>query len=46
MGIGTTFLPTHSVEPGTAIEIGVRDKRVEAAVTKIPFYTQGSVKRA
>jgi aminomethyltransferase len=46
MGIGTTFLPTHSVDPGTAIQIGVRGKRVEAVVAKLPFYTKGSVKRA
>ncbi len=46
VGIGTTFLPTHSVEPGTTIQIGVRGKRVEAVVAKMPFYTKGSVKRA
>lgn len=45
VGIGTTFLPTHSVNPGTTIEIDMRGKRVEAVVTKMPFYTKGSVKR-
>ena len=43
--IGTTYLPTHSVAPGTAIEIDVRGKRVAAAVVQLPFYTGGSVKR-
>jgi aminomethyltransferase len=44
-GIGTTFLPTHSVAPGTAIEIGIRGKRVAAEVVKMPFYTGGSVRK-
>jgi aminomethyltransferase len=43
--IGTTYLPTHSVEPGTAFEIEVRGKRVPAEVVPLPFYTAGSVKR-
>ena len=44
-GIGTTYLPTHSVEPGTKIEMEVRGKRIGAEVVKLPFYTEGSVKR-
>ncbi len=44
-GIGTTYLPHHSVEPGTAIEIDCRGKRVPASVVKMPFYKGGSVKR-
>ena len=44
-GIGTTYLPTHSVEPGTVFEFEARGKRMEAEVVKLPFYTQGSVKR-
>ncbi len=43
--IGTTYLPTHSIEPGTTIEIECRGKRVEAEVTKLPFYKGGSIKR-
>jgi aminomethyltransferase len=43
--IGTTYLPTHSVEPGTTFEIEVRGKRVPARVVKLPFYAGGSVKR-
>ena len=42
--IGTTYLPTHSVEPGTAIEIDCRGKRVPAEVVKLPFYADGSVR--
>jgi len=45
-GIGTTYLPPHSVEPGTVIEIDARGRRVEAQVVKTPFYTKGSVKKA
>jgi aminomethyltransferase len=43
--IGTTYLPSPSAEPGTAIEIEVRGRRVPARVVKMPFYTGGSVKR-
>ena len=43
--IGTTYLPTHSIEPGTIIEIDCRGKMVEAAVTAMPFYKGGSVKK-
>lgn len=42
--IGTTYLPTHSVDPGTAFEIDCRGKRVTAQVVKMPFYRGGSVK--
>ena len=42
--IGTTYLPTHSVEPGTRIEIDCRGKRVQAEVVKLPFYKDGSVR--
>jgi len=45
IGIGTTYLPTHSTNPGTKIEIVVRGKNVEAEVVKMPFYKDGSVKR-
>ncbi len=44
--IGTTYLPTHSIEPGTAIEIDCRGKKVPAQVAKTPFYQGGSVKRS
>ncbi len=42
--IGTTYLPTHSADPGVKIEIDCRGKRVEAVVTKMPFYKDGSVR--
>ena len=45
VGIGTTYLPTHSVAPGTMIEIEYRGRRVEAEVVNMPFYTKGSVKK-
>ena len=41
--IGTTYLPTHSIEPGTRFQIDCRGKRVTAEVVKLPFY-RGSVK--
>ena len=41
--IGTTYLPTHSVEPGTRFQIDCRGKTVEAEVVKLPFY-RGSVR--
>ncbi|GIW52630.1 MAG: aminomethyltransferase [Gemmatimonadales bacterium] len=44
--IGTTYLPIHSVAPGTKFVIDCRGKKVEAEVVKLPFYTGGSVKRA
>ncbi len=43
--IGTTYLPTHSVSPGTGFEIEARGKRVPVSVVALPFYTGGSVKR-
>ena len=41
--IGTTYLPTHSVEPGTQFLIDCRGKKVEAEVVKLPFH-RGSVR--
>ena len=43
--IGTTYLPTHSVEPGTVMEVDCRGKRVAAEVVAMPFYTSGSIKK-
>jgi len=45
-GIGTTFLPTHSVEPGTRFQVDMRGKRVEAEVARMPFYANGSARKA
>lgn len=36
--IGLAYLPIENTQPGTAIEIGIRDRRVEAEVVPIPFY--------
>lgn len=44
-GIGTVYLPTHSTEPGTKLEIDCRGKRIAAEVVKMPFYKNGSVKK-
>ncbi len=44
--IGTTYLPTHSTEPGTQITIDCRGKRVTAEVVKMPFYKGGSAKKS
>jgi aminomethyltransferase len=41
--IGTTYLPTHSIAPGTSFQIDCRGKRVTAEVVKLPFY-RGSVR--
>jgi aminomethyltransferase len=43
--IGTTYLPTHSIEPGTGFLVDCRGKRVPAVVAKMPFYAGGSVRR-
>ncbi len=43
--IGTTYLPTHSVDPGTEVEIDCRGKRMAAEVVAMPFYTSGSIKK-
>jgi len=42
--IGTTYLPTHSADAGTKIEIDCRGRRIAAEVVKMPFYKNGSVK--
>ena len=43
--IGTTYLPTHSVDSGTEIEVDCRGKKVAAEVVTMPFYKDGSVKK-
>jgi len=39
--IGLTYLPIENTEIGTEFEIGIRDKRVKAAVVPTPFYRRG-----
>ncbi len=36
--IGLTYLPVELGDPGTEIEIGIRDKRAKAKVVPTPFY--------
>jgi aminomethyltransferase len=43
--IGTTYLPTHSTEPGTQFEVDCRGRRVAAEVVKMPFYEGGGARR-
>ena len=45
MGIGTVYLPAEASDPGTEIAVEIRDKDVAAEVTRMPFYTDGSLKR-
>ncbi|KPK66392.1 MAG: hypothetical protein AMS21_02495 [Gemmatimonas sp. SG8_38_2] len=44
-GIGTGYLPKKYAEPGTEIEIMIRDRAMPAEVTRMPFYKEGSIKR-
>lgn len=39
--IGLAYLPVEYTEIGTEFEIGIRDKRVRAAVVPTPFYKRG-----
>jgi len=43
--IGTTYLPSTACNPGTALEVEIRGERVPAEVVKLPFWTQGTVRR-
>lgn len=36
--IGLAYLPVEHTEPGTEIEIGIRDRRTPAKVVPLPFY--------
>jgi len=44
-GIGTGYLPREHAEPGTEVEIMIRDRAMPADVTRVPFYKGGSIKR-
>jgi aminomethyltransferase len=46
MAIGTTYLPTAAAKAGTRFQIGVRNEKLDAEVVKMPFYKDGSVKKA
>ncbi len=45
IGIGTTYVPASAARPGTRIDIECRGERLAAEVTKLPFWTGGSLKR-
>jgi aminomethyltransferase len=36
--IGLAYLPIAATEPGTELEVGIRDKRARASVVPTPFY--------
>ena len=40
--IGTAYVPAASATPGSALEIEIRGKRIQATVEKMPFYKEGS----
>lgn len=44
-GIGTGYLPLESAAPGTEVEVMIRDRAVPGKVAKMPFYTEGSLRR-
>ncbi len=44
-GIGTCYLPSELAEPGTELEVMIRETPNAAEVVKMPFYKEGSVKR-
>lgn len=45
VGIGLTYLPVESTEPGTELEVVIRGKAVPARVERPPFYREGSIRR-
>ncbi len=44
-GIGMAYVPSDLREPGTALEVLVRDRALAAEVVRPPFYTGGSIRR-
>jgi aminomethyltransferase len=44
-GIGMCYLPAEVAQPGTAVEIMVRDRTIAAQLARPPFYRAGSVRR-
>ena len=37
-GIGTGYVPISLTEPGTILQINIRDKKIPAVIVKQPFY--------
>jgi aminomethyltransferase len=46
IAIGTTYLPVAAAKAGTKFQVEVRGEKQEAEVVKMPFYRNGSVKKA
>ena len=44
-GVGMGYVPTDMAKPGTALEIDIRGRVVDAGGARPPFYTQGSIRR-
>jgi aminomethyltransferase len=44
--IGTTYLPLAGAKAGSVFEVEIRGEKVPAEVVKMPFYKQGSVRKA
>ena len=45
VGLGTAYVPTAHAQPGNALEVEIRGKRVVGTITSFPFWTKGTVKR-
>jgi aminomethyltransferase len=43
-GIGMAYVPPEAAEPGTALEVVIREQGVPAEVVRAPFYTGGTAK--
>lgn len=44
VGIGTAYLPREAT-PGDPVQVRIRDQEVAGEVVRLPFYTEGSVRR-
>ncbi|MFW6205635.1 MAG: glycine cleavage system aminomethyltransferase GcvT [Gemmatimonadota bacterium] len=44
-GVGMGYVPVGASEPGTELEIMIRDRAIPTVVQRPPFYTDGSLKR-
>ncbi|MFW6201974.1 MAG: glycine cleavage system aminomethyltransferase GcvT [Gemmatimonadota bacterium] len=44
-GIGLAYVPVEAAEPGTELEIVIRNRPVPAEVVRPPFYRDGSIRR-
>jgi aminomethyltransferase len=44
-GIGMAYVPADAAQPGTRIDIMVRDKAIPAEIVRPPFYRDGSVRK-